>query len=51
MDHFCEVCDRLIIENEPEYYNYLTLLRKKDDKVYIRNVLLIIIIWMKLIKH
>ena len=32
MDLLREVCDRSIIQNEPEYYNYLTTLRKKDDK-------------------
>ena len=28
----CEVCDRSIIENESEYYNYPATLLKKDDK-------------------
>ena len=32
MDLLCEICDRLIIENQSEYYNYLAALRKKDDK-------------------
>ena len=27
-----KACDRSIIENESEYYNYLATLRKKDDK-------------------
>ena len=27
-----EVYDRLIFENESEYYNYLATSRKKDDK-------------------
>ena len=39
----CKVCDRLIIENESEYYKYLATLRKKDDKVHIKNVLLLIL--------
>ena len=28
----CKVCDKEIIENESEYKNYITTLRKKDDK-------------------
>ena len=32
MDLLCEVCDRSIIDNESEYYNYLATLSKKDDK-------------------
>ena len=32
MDLLCERCDRSIIENESEYTNYLTSVRKKDDK-------------------
>ena len=32
MDLLCDVCDRSFIENESEYMNYLTTLRKKDDK-------------------
>ena len=28
----CPVCDRSIIENEFEYNEYITILRKKDDK-------------------
>ena len=33
----CEVCDRLIIENQSEYYIYLTTLRKKDDKSFYKK--------------
>ena len=32
MDLLCKICDRSIIENQSEYMNYLTTLRKKDDK-------------------
>ena len=32
MDILCKVCDKDIIENESEYKNYITTLRKKDDK-------------------
>ena len=32
MTLLCEVCDRSIIEKESENYNYLAILRKKDDK-------------------
>ena len=32
MDLLCEVCDRPIIENESEYMNYLTTLRKENDE-------------------
>ena len=32
MDILCKVCDKVIIENESEYKNYITTLRKKDDK-------------------
>ena len=33
MDFFCKMCDRSIIESYSEYYEYLTTLRKKDDKI------------------
>ena len=32
MDLLCKVCDRSIIENEPEYKNYIARLHNKDDK-------------------
>ena len=32
MDILCKVCDKNIIENESESKNYITTLRKKDDK-------------------
>ena len=32
MDILCKVCDRSIIENEPEYKEYLAILRKKNKK-------------------
>ena len=32
MDLLCEKCDRSIIKNESEYYNYLAAFRKEDDK-------------------
>ena len=48
MSLLCEVCDRSIIENQSEYYNYLATLRKKDDKSFYKKMLLIILIWMKL---
>ena len=51
MELLCEVCDRDIIENECEYKKYIATLRKKLDKIYIKNMLLIILIWMKLIKY
>ena len=34
MDLLCDVCDRSIIENDSEYYNYLATLHKKDDKSF-----------------
>ena len=43
MDLLCKVCDRLIIENESEFQNYLATLRKKDDislyKKYTINII------------
>ena len=40
MDILCKVCDKDIIENESEYKNYITTLRKKDDKsIYKRYVI------------
>ena len=52
MDLFCKICDRSIVENESEYYIYLATLRKKKMiKVYIKNILLLMLIWMKLIKY
>ena len=51
MDILCKVCDRSISENQSEYMNYLTTLRKKDDKsLYIKNIPLIKLIWVKLMK-
>ena len=36
----CKVCDKDIIENESEHKNYITTLRKKDDKsIYKRYVI------------
>ena len=32
MELLCEVCDRLVIENESKYYEYLTTLPMKNDK-------------------
>ena len=32
MPFFCEGCDRLIIEDETEYKEYLTTRRKKNDR-------------------
>ena len=32
MDLLCEVCDRLIVENESEYNKYVATLRKENDK-------------------
>ena len=37
MDFLCKVCDRPIIDNETEYYNYLATLRKKDNKILYKN--------------
>ena len=51
MDYLCQVCDREIIENESEYKIYIASLRKKMIKLYIKNMLLIILIWMELIKY
>ena len=51
MDILCKVCDKGIIENESEYKKYIASLCKKMIKVYIRNMLFIILIWMKLIKY
>ena len=52
MDLLCEVCDRSIIEKQSEYNDYLATLRKKDDKsLYIKSILLITLIWMKLIEY
>ena len=51
MDLLCRLCDRSIIDNEFEYKKYLTSLRKENDKSFIKNILLIISIWMMLIKY
>ena len=51
MDLLCDVCDKDIIENKNEYKSYIASLHKKDDKTYIKNMLLIILIWMNLIKY
>ena len=32
MNILCKVCDRSIFENESEYKNYLSTMRKKNDK-------------------
>ena len=32
MSLLCEVCDRSIIENEPEFKDYIATLGKKNDK-------------------
>ena len=32
MELLCPVCDRSIIENESEYDEYMTTMRKKNDK-------------------
>ena len=39
----CKICDREIFESEFEFMNYMGILRKKMIKVYIINILLIII--------
>ena len=51
MELLCPVCDREFIENESEYKNFLTTLRKKMINVYIKTMSLKIIIWMRLIKY
>ena len=51
MDLLCKVCDRLIIENESENNKYLATLCKENDKNLYKNILLLILIWMMLIKH
>ena len=37
MDLLCPVCDRLIMENESEYNECITTMRKKDDKSLYEN--------------
>ena len=37
MDLLCPVCDRSIMENEAEYNEYKTTMRKKDDKSLYEN--------------
>ena len=37
MELLCPVCDRSIIENQSEYENYLSTMRKKDDKSLYEN--------------
>ena len=37
MHLLCKICDRLIIEIESEYYNYLATFCKKDDKSLYKN--------------
>ena len=37
MDLLCPVCDRLIMENESDYNEYITTMRKKDDKSWYEN--------------
>ena len=44
MDLLCRVCDRLIIENEYEYNEYLATLRKKNDTSFYRKFTVNIII-------
>ena len=51
MTLLCEVCDRSIIKNQSEYYDYLATLRKKDDKSLYKKYTINILIWMKLIKY
>ena len=51
MDYLCQLCDREIIENESEDKNCTATLRKKDEKVYIKNMLFIILTCMKLTKY
>ena len=46
MDLLCKLCDRLIMENEykeSEHKDYLDTLRKKMMKVYIINILIMIL--------
>ena len=40
MNLLCQVCDRLIIENESEYNQYLATMRKKDDKSFNGNFII-----------
>ena len=37
MEFFCKICDRSIIEDETEYYEYLATLRKKNDKCFYKK--------------
>ena len=40
MTLLCEICDRLIIENESEYYIHLATLRRENDKsLYKKNTI------------
>ena len=47
----CKTCDRSIIENHSEYTKYLATLREENDKSLYKNILLLILIWMKLRKY
>ena len=40
MEFLCKLCDRSIIENEIEYYEYLTTLRKKYNESF-KNITII----------
>ena len=40
MKLLCQVCDRLIIENESEYNQYLATMGKKDDKSFNGNFII-----------
>ena len=51
LEIFCKVCDQSIIENDSEYYEYQATLLKRMIKFCMRNVLLIILNLMKLIKY
>ena len=40
MDLLCPVCDRSIIQNPSEYNEYITTMRKKDDKSWYENYII-----------
>ena len=51
MEFLCKVCDPSIIETESEYKKCLATIRQKNDESVLKNILLKILTWVKLIKY
>ena len=50
IDFLCKLCDRSLMESESEYQYYRTTLRKKNDKSFYKNILLILSTWTNMMK-